>query len=421
MAIKSHIVLPEKKSKLRRILTISQQVRVLSQSQPTFIRGADGKVYERIVTIPDQTYAPLTPKRVYSPPPTQSVRHHVQSRPASPRAYPVPPPHRRTESFEGDTNILPSIEGPNGSYLSPRSRQNPLEARQFTGRDRNEPQDQYDPRQPGIDGLNYNTDYGSKRRRIETPPHAQQYERQPQNDYRIREPEYAAHAHHTSKGGNHLQRHVNIDGEFAPNASPRQSQYAVDRRLQQAPLYQEQISGNHTHSPRIVDRGLPYPTADREIRVVPPLLNVDHVDSSVRFHDRDRRVLYEELPSKSVLSHVQYQPTSRLLDTDTREPILYTRYESQHQFDKENIPQHHVQHVSREVTHLPDQFRDQHVSQISRDPQSYHLRRVEDQLAQPHRYVFTPINSSITAPRLCRFLLIHLRDGHQMRATYVQN
>ncbi|EXJ77568.1 hypothetical protein A1O3_09795 [Capronia epimyces CBS 606.96] len=94
---------------------------------PTFIRSEDGTLYERIATRPNEIlpdratrYDERTSAAIL-PPGTR-----VRTRPSSPQGY-LYRDHRHGGNPEaGDATVLPSIEGPDGSYLSPRSRQNPF-------------------------------------------------------------------------------------------------------------------------------------------------------------------------------------------------------------------------------------------------------------------------------------------------------
>ncbi|OAP61031.1 hypothetical protein AYL99_06035 [Fonsecaea erecta] len=102
-------------------------IRSRQSSPPTYIRDANGILYERIDT------------RRANPADTSQHYHHkqpapvmagpqIRTRPSSPQDFSRRDSRNHADLERGDGTILPSIEGPDGSYISPRLRRNPFEA-----------------------------------------------------------------------------------------------------------------------------------------------------------------------------------------------------------------------------------------------------------------------------------------------------
>ena len=98
----------------------------LPPHQPTgakFFRDHNGDLYERVDHQPRTVHAE-TSQRYYQDEPTAMTGALVSTRPPSP----IIRPERRYQGDydSGDDTILPSIEGPDDSYLPPRRRRNPF-------------------------------------------------------------------------------------------------------------------------------------------------------------------------------------------------------------------------------------------------------------------------------------------------------
>lgn len=114
------------------------QTRHIRQESPrTFIRDANGTLYERVVKHPREAFPELAPRSdERRPPATLPTSMRVRTRPSSPHDL----TYREHRGFDvGSSTILPSVEGPDGTYLSPRARHNPFERR-------SEPRDAYPAR-----------------------------------------------------------------------------------------------------------------------------------------------------------------------------------------------------------------------------------------------------------------------------------
>ncbi|EXJ81646.1 hypothetical protein A1O1_07711 [Capronia coronata CBS 617.96] len=141
-------------------------------SPPTFIRGADGTLYERVSTrsndiMPDRAtrHEERAPPTML-PPPTR-----VRTRPSSPQGYPYRDQRLAGNPEVGDATVLPSIEGPDGAYMSPRSRQNPFDNRMEPHETNLAREDNRNIRDVAYIDLTGSGDQSSKRRRFaEVPP-----------------------------------------------------------------------------------------------------------------------------------------------------------------------------------------------------------------------------------------------------------
>ncbi|KAK7903371.1 hypothetical protein LTR67_001390 [Exophiala xenobiotica] len=141
---------------------------VRQQSPRTYIRGADGTLYERIDPRPREVYeahrpADRTPRAIPAP------EHRIRTRPSSPLGpnYSV---RRKDDEFDGgDGTIIPSIEGHDGAHLSPSVRRNPFE-RHPALRDTNLARENgVSYREAPVFELADNDPHFSKRRRLEEP------------------------------------------------------------------------------------------------------------------------------------------------------------------------------------------------------------------------------------------------------------
>ncbi|EXJ71425.1 uncharacterized protein A1O5_05233 [Cladophialophora psammophila CBS 110553] len=143
-------------------------IRSRQPSPPTYIRDANGILYERIDTRPHANN-PDTPQRYQKQLAPPAVGTQVRTRPPSPQDF------ARQDSCNGNLErgnsaILPSIEGPDGSYMSPRLRRNPFEAH-------SEPRDTNSGREDGRNArdvayidLTHSSSQTPKRRRLEEVP-----------------------------------------------------------------------------------------------------------------------------------------------------------------------------------------------------------------------------------------------------------
>ncbi|RVX67932.1 hypothetical protein B0A52_08537 [Exophiala mesophila] len=96
-------------------------------SPPTFIRDANGALYERVVTRPQGHVEPIASSRHQRTPPPRT--HHgqmVRTRPSSP-LEPGFTESSRHRGLEGNETILPSIEPNDGTTSSPRFRPHPFD------------------------------------------------------------------------------------------------------------------------------------------------------------------------------------------------------------------------------------------------------------------------------------------------------
>ncbi|KIW82411.1 hypothetical protein Z517_05438 [Fonsecaea pedrosoi CBS 271.37] len=100
-------------------------IRSRQPSPPTYIRDANGVLYERIDTRSRANHADTPPHFHKYPAPTMAGAQ-VRTRPSSPQDF-TRRESRNIDFERGDGTVLPSIEGPDGSYMSPRLRRNPFE------------------------------------------------------------------------------------------------------------------------------------------------------------------------------------------------------------------------------------------------------------------------------------------------------
>ncbi|OQV04368.1 hypothetical protein CLAIMM_09260 [Cladophialophora immunda] len=96
-------------------------------SPPTYIRDANGILYERIDTRLRANQAD-TPQHYHKQPAPALSGPQIRTRPSSPQDFSRRESRNNADFDRGDGTILPSIEGPDGSYMSPRLRRNPFEA-----------------------------------------------------------------------------------------------------------------------------------------------------------------------------------------------------------------------------------------------------------------------------------------------------
>ncbi|KAJ4693045.1 hypothetical protein HRR87_005924 [Exophiala dermatitidis] len=147
-------------------------------SPPTYIRGADGTLYERVTT---------RSRGVATEPPTRHDDYALtamprpllvaKTRPSSPEGYPYRD-HRHLDPQGADATVLPSIEGTDGSYLSPHERQNPFDRleRRPEARETNIPrEDSCNRREAALIDLPASPEQSSKRRRLEEIPMSSEY------------------------------------------------------------------------------------------------------------------------------------------------------------------------------------------------------------------------------------------------------
>lgn len=99
----------------------------------------------------------------------------VRTQPCSPQGYPYRGRRHPGTSEVGENTVLPSIEGPDGSYLSPRSRQNPFDSHLEIRETNVAREATRNLRDPAFLDLAVDTDLSSKRRRIEQVPPLPEY------------------------------------------------------------------------------------------------------------------------------------------------------------------------------------------------------------------------------------------------------
>ena len=158
-----------------------------------YIRDANGNLFERVEARPHQASYGTAQRYQQTEAPAMSGALFT-TRPSSPQQLGQQGPRYRGTFGGGDGIILPSIEGPDGSYAPPRSRQNPLD-RQPESREINARQ-QDERSRKDVAYIDLTNSQTPKRRRLEevaSQPEQRVYrERSP---LRATEYQYAAQTH----------------------------------------------------------------------------------------------------------------------------------------------------------------------------------------------------------------------------------
>lgn len=145
----------------------------------------------------------------------------VRTRPSSPQPLTWRDSRRAAHVEGGDGTILPSIEGPDGSYMSPQSRRNPFD-RRSEPRDTNLGREDRHLRQLAFVDLTGSNESTPKRRRVEEglpPLDYRPVRRESPDEYRER-----VLVPQPSLRSSHVESRIS---EFEPRSSPRMRPGAI--------------------------------------------------------------------------------------------------------------------------------------------------------------------------------------------------
>ena len=216
-------------------------------------KGADGRVYERVVTRPESIQQV---QRIYTPPTARAYLPQVYGRrSASPRRVDH---HRRTPSLNDNGTILPSIEQVDGPYDSPTARQ-------------------------GVLGRGVPHDYGQSSHLIDLTSSAEKATQR----MRIRS---------RSPASPRITRQNHI--EQMPNAETR-----VPPRRQVIELDDRYSTGHD----RIL-REMPVERLQQKVWADPRVELYDRLPDRTQIRPTQRQVLYEPIPSREIAMQQQYYP-----------------------------------------------------------------------------------------------------------------
>lgn len=233
------------------------------QSSPAkFIRDHNGDLYERVDRQPRTTNAE-TSQRYYQDEPAAMTGALVRTRPTSP----ISRPERRYQGdFDsGEDTILPSIEGPDGSYLPPRTRRNPF-GREEELRETNlaRPNTRYNGDATFIDLTNSSSQTPKRRRveefappmlgpriiRAESPSGIVERQYLPQQQIRPSQPEFRVveHGEHRYSPGLHQASAIRGNGyaDRLPLYDPREALPAVTRVYEPLPAPQQVLEAGRS-------------------------------------------------------------------------------------------------------------------------------------------------------------------------------
>ncbi|KIX95332.1 uncharacterized protein Z520_08849 [Fonsecaea multimorphosa CBS 102226] len=194
-------------------------IRSRQPSPPTYIQDANGILYERIDTRPRATRAD-TPQHYHKQPAPAMTGAQIRTRPSSPQDFAQRDSRNNADFDRGDGTILPSIEGPDGSYMSPRLRRNPFEVHSEHRETNPGREDGRNARNAAYIDLTHSSSQTPKRRRLE--------ETQPIQERRINRRE---------SPGRPVEHHYLPPQPVAAHAENRAANYGEPRsspRLQQA-------------------------------------------------------------------------------------------------------------------------------------------------------------------------------------------
>ncbi|KIX04938.1 uncharacterized protein Z518_05809 [Rhinocladiella mackenziei CBS 650.93] len=184
-------------------------------SPRTYIRDTDGTLYERIIARPREII-PESAQRHYERPPPAMLppETRVRTRPPSPQPLTYRE-NRHSGNFDGDSTVLPSVEGPDGAYLSPRSHRNPS-GRHSEPRDIKLTREEMGSLRDPVFIDSDNPEHSLKRRRVEEVPPLPEYRTVREPPVRHRERFFLPHPQSAST---HVE--TRITDHQAPRQSPR--------------------------------------------------------------------------------------------------------------------------------------------------------------------------------------------------------